>query len=626
MFMLLPLMVLVELTFILYSRVLHFQRSIRESFLLAAILIAASATIVAEGLGFGGAINVWTVRGAWFIAAAILAGVFFKTKAFSSWKIQKFSLTWSDSLILGAIIVIALLSAIIAFQCVPNTADSLIYHLPRVMFWAQNGSLAYYPTPVLHQLNYPPGAEFLLLHFFILAGDDKWFNFLQWFAMIGSLVGVSVFAKYLGAQMRGQLFAALVAATLPMGVLQSNSTQTDYVLTLWVIGAAVFMWRAIITEDKVSIVWGGLSFALAVLTKGTAFIALPFVLFLLWKRRSKGFVHAAKILGVLIGIVILLNASYWARNMHSQPSHRIFPVNEGSLLVKDFWPQGVIANMIRHSALHFVTPFDAQLKALHDSVFAIEDRLGIAHDDGRIFSYDPVNAFSGHYVFNEDVAANTMHFILGGGMILIALFFWSKEERVYALCVLAACVLLTGLIKWQPWASRFHLPLFLLAAPLIGMGLSRMRAWGWGVGALLVVLAIYLLMIHPLRPLIGNPNIFTFKDSRMWYFAHIQDESGSYGQAAALVRSSGCKNIGLITGEGSLEYPLWSLISPDRSVRFHYMDVNNFSSSLEKGLPEPCLVLTLDRKEPKVLNLNGKIFLGVWENNYFQLYSKVNVH
>jgi len=624
--MILPIIVITELTFLFYTCIPQAQRSIRESFLMAMVLACACATLLAESLSLFNAVNMLTIRVAWFIAASFLAWLTYRKRSFSSWQIPKVSLTWYEVVVLCAVVFIALLSALIAFQCPPNTADSLTYHLPRVMCWAQNGSLSYYPTPVVHQLNFPPGAEILLLHVYLLAGDDRWFNFLQWFAMIGSVIGISVLVKRLGAGTWEQLLAALVAVTVPMGVLQSNSTQTDYVLTLWVVCTVVFVWRAVYVEENMaSVLWIGLSVALAFLTKGTAFIILPFLFFFFWMGRKRGFFRTTKIIGILLGLLIILNAGYWTRNMLSQQGHGIFPENDTYLLVKQFWPQGMVANIMRHSALEFMTPYDSQVKMLHDFVFTFEDKLGIAHDDKRIFSFDPINAFNGHYVFNEDVAANSLHFILGTVMIFFALFFWSKQERFYAGCVLAACILLCSVIKWQPWASRFHLPLFLLAAPLIGIGLGRVRALAWTAGLGLVIFAVFLLMTHNLRPIVGNPNIFTFKDRRMWYFAHIQDTTGYFGEVTAIVKSSGCKDVGLITNGLGYSYPLWPLISPDRSIRFHYVDVDNFSSGFGRNSVDPCLVMTEDNKEPKMLMVGDKMYMEAWENNFFQLYGKVNV-
>jgi len=81
----------------------------------------------------------------------------------------------------------------------------------------------------VRQLFNPPWAEFAMLHLALLGGDERWANGVQWFSMLGSLAGVSLIAKHLGAAARGQLFSALFCATIPMGILQAAGTQNDYV-------------------------------------------------------------------------------------------------------------------------------------------------------------------------------------------------------------------------------------------------------------------------------------------------------------------------------------------------------------------------------------------------------------
>ena len=51
----------------------------------------------------------------------------------------------------------------------------------------------------------PPGAELTILQFYVLAGGDRLANFVQWFAMVGSLLGTSLVAAQLGAGRAGQL-------------------------------------------------------------------------------------------------------------------------------------------------------------------------------------------------------------------------------------------------------------------------------------------------------------------------------------------------------------------------------------------------------------------------------------
>jgi len=46
----------------------------------------------------------------------------------------------------------------------------------------------------------------------ILSGGDSFANFVQWFSMVGSVIGVTLIAAEFGADFRVQVYAALVAA------------------------------------------------------------------------------------------------------------------------------------------------------------------------------------------------------------------------------------------------------------------------------------------------------------------------------------------------------------------------------------------------------------------------------
>jgi hypothetical protein len=103
----------------------------------------------------------------------------------------------------GTGLVIALVGAV-ALLSPPNTWDAMQYHLPRIVHWLQNRSVALYPTHELKQLHMAPGAEYLMLQLHALWGGDRLDNLMQWFAMLGSVVGVSVLARSLGAGGRGR--------------------------------------------------------------------------------------------------------------------------------------------------------------------------------------------------------------------------------------------------------------------------------------------------------------------------------------------------------------------------------------------------------------------------------------
>lgn len=51
------------------------------------------------------------------------------------------------------------------FLYVPNTYDSMTYHMARVAHWMQNESVGYYLTHIGRQNQMGPGAEYLILFF-----------------------------------------------------------------------------------------------------------------------------------------------------------------------------------------------------------------------------------------------------------------------------------------------------------------------------------------------------------------------------------------------------------------------------------------------------------------------------
>ena len=181
--------------------------------------------------------------------------------------------------LLGGVLFIVAGVGLIAVVAPPNNWDSMTYHMSRVAHWMQNRSVGHYPTSYVPQLYHPPGAEFAIMHFQIITGGDRFANLIQWLSMVGSAIAVSLIAKQLGANLRGQVFAAVFAATLPMGILQGSSTQNDYAVCFWVVcfvGCGLAGLSAGITGFNTFKI--GASLGLALLTKTTAYIfCLPFI-------------------------------------------------------------------------------------------------------------------------------------------------------------------------------------------------------------------------------------------------------------------------------------------------------------------------------------------------------------
>ena len=212
----------IDLIAIYFSlRLLYRDREWRESILASAVIWGTLVALSTEVMGFFHAIARPFLVLFWVLVLAVSLGLILRNRQEIQRKLNKpkvdGALAWG---MLGVIVIYLGLTFLVAIIAPPNTNDSMQYHMSRVMHWMVNRSVDFFPTPSDRQLWMPPFAEYAILHFQVLAGSDRFANLVQWMSMFGSVIAASLVASRLGAGQKGQLFAALFAVTLPMGVLQ----------------------------------------------------------------------------------------------------------------------------------------------------------------------------------------------------------------------------------------------------------------------------------------------------------------------------------------------------------------------------------------------------------------------
>ena len=330
----------------------------RIAFLKAAVVWGLLVVAFTEGLSLVHWLSAPAIATAWSLALGFAAISVIRYHA----ELRRRSRLDRPSLaapLLGAtpVAVIAIATAVVAWLAPPNTWDSMTVHMARVAHWIADGTVADYPTNILRQLYESPWSEYAVLQFQLLSGGDHFANLVQWFSMAGSAIGVSLVAMQFGTSLRGQLLAAIVAVTLPMGILQASSTQTDYVLAFWLVCAASFAVSFVARPTVPAAGWFASSVGLAMLTKGTAYLfAAPLVVFIgLWlvvkmKRRMIPFAL------VFLVIPLAINAGYYGRNQ-AIFHNPLGPSQETEQLVNaSDTPQIVASNIVRDAILQFGTP------------------------------------------------------------------------------------------------------------------------------------------------------------------------------------------------------------------------------------------------------------------------------
>jgi hypothetical protein len=295
----------------------------RPPLLLAATVWGGLLTLVTETLSLLAAINQLWLSLSW-LAVLLLAIWLGVSRGWMSSAVRRLGrgvivdFEWDERFILAGVGIISLSLLVVALVSPPNNADSLLYHMSRVVHWAEDHSLRHYPTAYNHQLRNPIWAETAILNLRVLWGNDRPANLVQWFSMLGSLVGVSAIAALLGAGRRGQILSAVAALSIPMGLLQATSTQNDYVTAFWVVSLAFLV---VLSRKRILKRFEFLCLALVlgsgILTKAPFFVyALPLMLWFFLPRLRPG--NARRLLTesiLLILVAGVLNAGFWTRNI-----------------------------------------------------------------------------------------------------------------------------------------------------------------------------------------------------------------------------------------------------------------------------------------------------------------------
>lgn len=504
------------------------------------------------------------------------------------------------------------IAGLVAFLAPPNNLDGYVYHLMRVIHWQHQGSVAHYPTHILRQLQFGPGAEYVVLHLTVLADSDIAANLPQWLALAGSAAAAVSVATGLGVSTPGARFAAVLIATIPMAILQASSTQNDLVEGFWLLCLAdsLLAWRR--APSWPAALAAGASLGLAVLTKGLALVYAPPLLLCLLAGRLRELTHHRRQLVAATLLALLLLSGFFGRN-YALFGHPLGPLTFGETLPRSvrnelYTPSALISNLARNSATHLMVNFNPRLAApLRAGLHALHRQLGLSMMDQRT-TWGGFMVIPFDWTFwDESYAGNPLHFLLAlaATIGLVAQARRDPSRRAAALLALsaaAAFVLYCGLIKVQYYQSRLHLPLFLLAAPCGAAWLGTARPRALTAAALLFAgFAVPVHLYNHMRPLLGPHAVYRVPREDQYYCRRPALRAAAEG-AAHWFADQEARHIGLHCHWDGLEYPYYRAarraLGPE--LTWTHWNVTNVSQRLcppQPAAPDAILSLYLDPPE-----------------------------
>jgi hypothetical protein len=577
---------------------------LRRGFLRAVVLCGVYMVGVNEILSLINGITVVGLAVVWAIPACICLGWFAADKRHGrSWQLPAWTLpaSWIDRLLLACIIGILILTAVVAWFAPVQTYDSLNYHMSRVAHWAQNHSLRPFATGIEKQNYMSPGAEIAVLQAYVLAQGDRFANFVEWFAMVVSLIGASLIAKQLGAGEVGQLLAAVFAATLPMGIAQASSTMTDYVVAMWLVCVAMeSLALASRASDKFGLSSAIMAAGLAILTKPTAFTyLLPFGLLVAYHLiKQQGFRRSIIWALIAILLVVGLNAGYLTRNvaLTGNPLGTSGKVAHHSNAILNW--RVVVSNTLRNVSLHATTPFSKVNRWIYVQVLRVHVKLGVGLNDPRTSTNQNFNVLKPS--LREDRAGNPLHALLiliFTAVTVVRARTVSRKALLYTLLSASTMVILSVMFKFTIFGSRYHLPFFLLFAPCMGYAIVRfLRPYPARLVGLLLVVASWSWLTgidsRPLIPASDDVNSILVESRDKLYFAMVPGHDVLYKEMVELIQEAGCTDVGMMFSGGGAEYPLWAYMgAPSDQIRMEWIVSGPPSTKFRDYSFQPCALV-----------------------------------
>ncbi len=611
-----------------------------EAYLYAVLLWTLYMFAATEILSIFQSITMISLWLAWAGLDIILFCVCLKNHVFTHMVIEKSKIHKG-----GICVALFMLSvAFLAVKTMPYNWDSMTYHLGRIVHWADNQSVAHYASNVERQISSPVLESFINLHIYVmLNGYDRFLNLVQCFSYFTNGLLVYHIARKLGCEKRYCILAGALVFSMPIAFGEALTTQTDNFSAMYGLGLVYLLLdfcdsRKKLVYDKGSlqkVIMMGLCVSFIYLAKPSVGIGIAF--FALWLlvisvlRRDSVVTALKLILTAVPGMVIVMIPEMW-RNLKTFQSLAASNVSSGQMI-------GSLHE--RYIAVNFLKNFTANMPSvwLYNSsdliwkyMLRFSRWLGVDINDSAISNAGVEFVVRDIQAYQHDYAVNPMIVWLLIITVIMLLFMIRKIElrklksmkAGYYLTSAGAFLIFCAILKWSPWRNRYMI--FYLAALcpaivcVIEWFMRKLKRDKIEFGFMAIAWFCIIVELSGLFSYHAEIALKEGNDSR--YFLVNSEAYEAYRETADYLNDKRCKEIGILIGGGTYEYPLWKMVNADR---IEHVRVTNDTGILEDMTFVPEVILVIDERiEEDIWECHGMEYgLTMQCGDCIQIFEKV---